>query len=136
MLIFNWVVLGCTTLATVFFDKYFFSLFHIKANNFNHKLSIKMPVEIITQEDLMRFKKDLIAELKEIMKHKTDNQPQWLKSPEVRKLLSISAGTLQTLRINGTLPYTKIGGVMYYATADIEQVMKSKRTHHYNRPMP
>jgi hypothetical protein len=94
-----------------------------------------MPVEIITQDDLIKFKKDLIAELKEIMKHNTDNQPQWLKSPQVCKLLNISAGTLQTLRINGTLPYSKIGGVMYYASADIEQVMKSKRTHHYNRPI-
>ena len=46
---------------------------------------------------------------------------KWLKSPEVRELLSISTGTLQNLRINGTLPYTKIGGVIYY---DYDEILK------------
>ena len=88
-----------------------------------------MAVEIITKEDLMRFKRDLLVELKEIIKEKTAYQPQWIKSPEVRKLLKISPGTLQNLRINGTLPYTKIGGVVYYSLADIEKVMQSKKIH-------
>lgn len=47
----------------------------------------------------------------------------WLKSYEVRKLLNISAGTLQNLRINGTLPYNKIGGLMYYRYDDIQKLM-------------
>ena len=88
-----------------------------------------MAVEIITKEDLMRFKRDLLVELKEITKEKTADQPQWIKSPEVRKLLKISSVTLQNLRINGTLPYTKIGGVVYYSLADIEKVMQSKKIH-------
>ncbi|MBY0424169.1 MAG: helix-turn-helix domain-containing protein [Cytophagales bacterium] len=88
-----------------------------------------MPVEIITKEDLMRFKRDLLVELKEIIKEKTPEQPQWIKSPQVRKLLNISPGTLQNLRINGTLPYTKIGGVVYYSMDDIEKVMQSKKIH-------
>jgi hypothetical protein len=93
-------------------------------------LNIKtMAVEIITKEDLMRFKRDLLVELKEIIKEKTADQPQWIKSPEDRKLLKISPGTLQNLRINGTLPYTKIGGVVYYSLADIEKVMQSKKIH-------
>ena len=48
----------------------------------------------------------------------------WLKSYEVRKLLGISAGTLQNLRVNGTLPYTKIGGLMYYRFEDIQKLME------------
>jgi hypothetical protein len=88
-----------------------------------------MAVEIITKEDLMRFKRDLLVELREIIKEKTADQPQWIKSPEVRKLLKISPGTLQNLRINGTLPYTKIGGVVYYSISDIEKVMQSKKIH-------
>ena len=88
-----------------------------------------MAVEIITKEDLMRFKRDLLVELVAIIKEKTSDQPQWIKSPQVRKLLHISPGTLQSLRINGTLPYTKIGGVMYYSVADIEKVMQSRKIH-------
>jgi hypothetical protein len=39
-------------------------------------------------------------------------------------MLGISPGTLQNLRINGTLPYTKVGGVIYYAYEDLIRVME------------
>ncbi|RZM24340.1 MAG: DNA-binding protein [Pedobacter sp.] len=48
---------------------------------------------------------------------------QFLRSSEVRKMLKISSGTLQNLRIKGILPYEKIGGIFYYAHADIEQLL-------------
>jgi hypothetical protein len=44
------------------------------------------------------------------MKPGQGQSKQWLKSVDVRKMLNISPGTLQNLRINGTLRYTKIGG--------------------------
>lgn len=88
-----------------------------------------MAVEIITREDLMKFKRELLIELRDLIKEKSPDQPQWIKAPQVRKMLHISPGTLQNLRINGTLPYTKIGGVTYYAMADLEKVMQSRRIH-------
>ncbi len=88
-----------------------------------------MAVEIITKEDLYRFKKELISELTELFKNNKTETPQWIKSPEVRKLLKISPGTLQNLRVNGTLPFTKIGGGIYYSFADIEKVMQSGKVH-------
>uniref|UniRef100_UPI0025C5CFA9 helix-turn-helix domain-containing protein n=1 Tax=Flavobacterium sp. UBA6046 TaxID=1946552 RepID=UPI0025C5CFA9 len=54
-------------------------------------------------------------------------QKQWLKSNEVRKLLNISPGTLQNLRINGTLSYTKIGCILYYPYQDIEKLMEHNK---------
>lgn len=87
-----------------------------------------MAVEIITKEDLMRFKRDLLQELKEIFKENMAEQPQWIKSPQVRKLLDISPGTLQNLRVNGTLPFTKIGGVIYYSMTDIDKVLQSRKS--------
>ena len=52
---------------------------------------------------------------------------KWLKSTEVRKLLGISPGTLQNLRINGTLPYSKIGGVIYYDHEEIQNILAQNR---------
>ena len=52
---------------------------------------------------------------------------KWLKSNEVRELLGISPGTLQNLRINGTLPYTKIGGVLYYDQREIMEVLERNK---------
>lgn len=83
-----------------------------------------MNVELITKDDLKQFKSELILELKQIFKPETAHTKQWLRSAEVRKLLKISAGTLQNLRINGTLPFRKIGSIMYYAYNDILRVME------------
>jgi len=93
-----------------------------------------MSTQIITTEDLLEFKVELLSDLKNLLKEYA-GQPakKWLKSYEVRKLLSISPGTLQNLRINGTLPFTKIGGVMYYDYADIQNMLQSKKIHNQYR---
>jgi len=83
-----------------------------------------MAVNIITQEDLQHFKTELFAELKNILKTAADPPKKWLKSEEVKKLLKVSPGTLQTLRINGTLQYTKIGGIIYYDFEHIQKTME------------
>jgi hypothetical protein len=84
-----------------------------------------MPAEIVTTDDLREFKIELLQELKQMLKE-NHGQPakKWLKSWEVRKLLGISPGTLQNLRINGTLPYTKIGGMMFYDYENIRKIME------------
>jgi hypothetical protein len=83
-----------------------------------------MIVEVITREDLNQFRSLLLNDLKEIIYSKPNPSKQWLKSSEVRKLLNISPGTLQNLRINGTLSYTKIGGTMYYKYEDIVKMLE------------
>lgn len=84
-----------------------------------------MQIEFITKEDLKQFKTELVHELKEALSGKAKPAgKEWLKSQEVRSLLGISPGTLQTLRINGTLPYTKIGGMLYYRYQDITKLLE------------
>ena len=87
-----------------------------------------MPAQILTTEDLHVFKTELLEELKKLLRQ-NGIQPikKWLKSHEVRKLLSISPGTLQNLRINGSLPFTKIGGVIYYDHEDIQKMLQSNK---------
>lgn len=82
-----------------------------------------MNVNLITQDELVEFRKQLLNDVKEIISNNTPQQKKWLKSSEVRKLLNISAGTLQTLRINGSLNYTKIGAIIYYNYSDIEKLL-------------
>ena len=50
---------------------------------------------------------------------------KWMKSHEVRRLLKISPGTLQTLKSSGVIPYTKMGGVHFYDHDDIQKVLES-----------
>nr|WP_231425407.1 helix-turn-helix domain-containing protein [Pedobacter sp. Leaf250] len=48
---------------------------------------------------------------------------EWLKSYEVCQILSISKGTLSNYRRNGTLKYSRIGGLMFYKYEDIEKLI-------------
>ena len=83
-----------------------------------------MQVELISKEDLKVFKSELLKEIKQLIQPGQGQSKQWLKSNEVRKMLNISPGTLQNLRINGTLRYSKIGGMMYYKLEDINKVLE------------
>lgn len=86
-----------------------------------------MAVEIITKEDLQHFKKELVAEIKEVLKEQPNSTKKYLQSPEVRKLLGISAGTLQHLRVTGQLPFTKVGGKIFYEIKDIDGMMEENK---------
>tara|TARA_R110002051_G_scaffold63132_5_gene114905 strand:- start:1985 stop:2263 length:279 start_codon:yes stop_codon:yes gene_type:complete len=90
-----------------------------------------MATSIITTDDLREFKLELLDDIKKLLNAQKGQVPKkWLKSHEVREYLSISPGTLQNLRINGTLPYTKIGGVLYYDYRDISKALEENRVHH------
>lgn len=86
-----------------------------------------MAVEIVTKQDLNDFRTLLLDDIRQIFQNKAEQPKQWLKSSEVRKLLNISSGTLQTLRINKTLSYTKIGGIIYYAHQDLEKLLEANK---------
>jgi len=79
-------------------------------------------------DDLSDFKRQLLFEIKNMMKEFV-GQPtkKWLKTHEVRKLLNISSGTMQTLRTNGTLPFKKIGNIIYYDIDDIQRMLEAKK---------
>lgn len=89
-----------------------------------------MTYEIITQEDLEKFRLRLLEDLSKMLMGA--GQPQtskeWLRSSEVRKLLGISHGTLQNLRVKNILPYRKIGGLMYYRYQDILSLLEGDRS--------
>lgn len=88
-----------------------------------------MAIEVITKEDLNEFRQLLIADLSTLLEIKPQQQQKkWLKSNEVRELLNISPGTLQNLRINGTLTYTRVGGIIFYESAHIDKLLDGNKT--------
>ncbi|MDT0676493.1 helix-turn-helix domain-containing protein [Autumnicola musiva] len=87
-----------------------------------------MPTSIITTEDLAKFKKELLGEIKDLLKqHSKEPLKKYFKSSEVIKMLKISPGTLHNLRENGTLPYSKIGGLIFYESDKIAKVMEERK---------
>jgi hypothetical protein len=83
-----------------------------------------MAVEIVTKDDLNEFREKLLTDIKILLGKSPDEPKKWLKSYQVKNLLKISPGTLQNLRTNGTLPFTKIGGILYYKQEDIMKILE------------
>ncbi len=81
--------------------------------------------ELLTPEDLQQFRMQLLAELKDVLQQSKQQSKQWLKSSDVKKMLGISHGTLQNLRVTRSLPYTKLGGIMFYKYEDIEKILEA-----------
>jgi hypothetical protein len=79
----------------------------------------------VTRLDLLNALNFLINEIN--ISKKEEQPKKWLKSSEVKSLLRISPGTLQNLRINGTLTYTKIGGIIFYSYEEILKVMEQNK---------
>jgi hypothetical protein len=82
-----------------------------------------MLVEMVTREDLVVFRNEIIEALKSMVQPQEPVKP-WLRSHEVRKLLGISSGTLQNLRLNGLLTYSKVGGSVFYKHEDIKKILE------------
>lgn len=89
-----------------------------------------MAANIITSEDLEQFKWELLENIKEYLdkrelkKDSPQEERVWIKSHQVQRMLGISPGTLQTLRLNGTIPYSKVGGVLFYSKTDISRLLE------------
>ena len=64
--------------------------------------------------------------IKHINKNKT-TQKEWLRSSEVMEMLGISTGTLQKLRINGDVPFAKMGGTLYYEKSEVEKALNKSK---------
>ena len=52
----------------------------------------------------------------------------WIDAQDVMQALHISPRALATLRANGTLPFTKLGGRCLYRKSDLEKVLDDHDT--------
>lgn len=87
------------------------------------KSLLKCPV---IQAELIRHGKlslDDLAddELSKLVEHTA--LEDWIDNQDVMQMLHISKRTLQTLRSNGTLPFSRINGKIYYRRQDIKKLL-------------
>ncbi|WP_439489145.1 helix-turn-helix domain-containing protein [Algoriphagus sp.] len=84
-------------------------------------------METITKEDLETLRFQLFADLKELLEKPAETQSEtkeWLRSKDVKKMLSISDAALQNLRIRGVVHPVKISGLYYYKTEELKSLFK------------
>lgn len=82
-----------------------------------------MSTTIATLEDLQSFKEEIIQEIQKMKTSSAtaNSKKRWIRNTELQELLGISSSSIQNLRNNGTLPFTKLSGTIYY---DVEQIDK------------
>ncbi|MBC5841754.1 DNA-binding protein [Flavobacterium sp. XN-5] len=87
--------------------------------------------EIITKEDLRQFGLQLLDKMRIIVQETTPTQtelvqPEWLKSKAVKKLLDISAGSVQNLRVTQKVRFKKVLGSYYYNKEDLQKLFNDE----------
>ncbi|MCH8903132.1 MAG: helix-turn-helix domain-containing protein [Bacteroidetes bacterium] len=83
--------------------------------------------QIATKEDLKQLEDSLLKSMANLLLEQKPANKKWLKSKQVKEILGISDGTLQNLRINGTLNPTKVGGSYYYDLEGLMQVFENNK---------
>lgn len=78
-------------------------------------------MEIATLQDLQTMKAEILDEIRSLKKSNPENPQKWVKSKQAREILGCSPGTLQNLRQNGSIEFSKIGGTLYYS---LDSIMK------------
>ena len=73
----------------------------------------------------VEFRKHFAGTKHPLLTAKPSDTPlaDWIDSQDVMQALHISPRTLQTLRSNGTLPFSRIGNKIYYLKQDIIKIL-------------
>jgi hypothetical protein len=102
-------------------------------NNIRNNLRLMKKDELVTVADLELFKEEIIREFRFLSQtNKSKPIKKLIKSSDVLKLIPVSAGKLHTMRINGILPYTRIGGNIYYEPDDIDLLIEKYKINNSN----
>ena len=84
-------------------------------------------MQLATYEDLERWKNEILQGVGNLIKGEIPQPKKWVKSVEAKEALGCSPGTLQNLRQNGTIEFSKVGGTLYYSLESITGILESNR---------
>jgi len=84
---------------------------------------------VVTENDLKHFRLQLLNDIRQIVDEKLNTMASplmsdWIKAGRARKLLDMSPGSLQNLRISGKIRFKKVRGSYYYNLKDINNLFK------------
>lgn len=79
----------------------------------------------VIKTDIANLSKKVEEMSKTHTQHLTE---EWIQRDQVMRILKISERKLQSMRDNGTLPFSQIDGKIYYRTSDVERLLNSNYT--------
>ena len=87
--------------------------------------------EMVTKDDLRQFGLQLLNNMRILFQESNQGQkepiqPEWLKSRAVRKMLDMSPGPVQNLRVRGKVRFKKLSGTYYYNREDLQKLFNDE----------
>ncbi|WP_100376060.1 MerR family transcriptional regulator [Chryseobacterium geocarposphaerae] len=94
-----------------------------------------MEISLLTKEDLLEFKIELLLDIERILDEKIQHleytpksmDPEWVRSKSIRDFMNISPGTLQNLRVTGKIKFKKVLGSYYYNIDDLKKLFENEK---------
>ncbi|WP_125720989.1 MerR family transcriptional regulator [Flavobacterium ustbae] len=88
--------------------------------------------DFLTKDDLRQFGLMLTESMRTLISQaippvKDTTESLWIKSKSVRKLLDISAGSVQNLRISKKVRFKKVLGSYYYNKEDLQKLFDDEK---------
>lgn len=87
--------------------------------------------EAATKEDLRQFSLMLLDKIGTLLQDSSfvkveTMDPDWIKTKSVRKMLDISPGSVQNLRVGGKVRFKKVLGSYYYNREDLQKLFNDE----------
>lgn len=88
--------------------------------------------DMVTKEDLRQFGLELLGNIGNLITQTKEGnsdvtEQEWIKSKQVRKLMNMSPGSVQNLRVTEKVRFKKIVGSYYYNKADLLKLFTDER---------
>lgn len=89
--------------------------------------------DMVTKEDLRQFGLELLGNIGNLITQTKEGnsdvtEQEWIKSKQVRKLMNMSPGSVQNLRVTEKVRFKKIVGSYYYNKADLLKLFTDERS--------
>ena len=88
--------------------------------------------DMVTKEDLRQFGLELLGNIGNLITQTKEGnsdvtEQEWIKSKQVRKLMNMSPGSVQNLRVTEKVRFKKIVGSYYYNKADLLKLFTDEK---------
>ena len=89
-----------------------------------------MNIDVVTKQDFEALDQKLNKILEVLIQKKDQEQTDWMKSTEVKRILHCSDSSLTHYRNKNLLPFTQVGGTYYYSRKDVNEMLNTSYKNH------
>jgi hypothetical protein len=87
-----------------------------------------MSMEIVTKDDLELFRKQLLRDIRELLRTDLSSgkseEAKGYKTKDLRRILGCSVNKLVSVRITRKIRWKKVGGTVYYNREDVRRLVE------------